>query len=410
MRKLIFSFIVLLNISCATSKVDKIDHSKIKEDLSGILSNLSQSYVYFNDKHIDLDCIKEYYGKQIDEIKTEEETVLFFEYLLNEFNDSHLILNTNRNSSFRLFSPIYVTVENGSVIISNVWQTEIENLEQNIIGAEVTKINGVDFERAIIDFPTHCNDKSSLKVKEWIANKILAGRYNEPRILTLKLTNKEVIQFNLDEIQYKSTKELLTSTTKNGIGIIRINNSLGTNSLIPEFDKSLNDLMDTKGVVIDLRNTVDGGNSYVARGIMGRFINEKLPYQKHVMIEQYGGNPKVERSWVEYVSPRAKQYDKPVVILVGRWTGSMGEGVAIGFDGMNRVKVVGSEMERLAGEMSGFSFKNQKFGYRLSIAKLFHVNNTPREEYVPEVFVKQTTTEKDEILEKGIEVLRSMIE
>lgn len=407
MRILILSLIILLNISCATSRVD---HSEVREDLNVLLTDLSQNYVYLKEKNVDLDCIKEYYEKQIEEIETEEETILFFEYLLDEFYDSHLILNTNINSSFRLFSPLYVTIENEKVIVSNVWQTEIENLNEDIIGAEVKKVNGIDFERAIVDFPTHCNDKNSLKVKEWIANKIIAGRYNEPRNLTLALTNKKVIHINLDEIEYKNHKELLTSKTVDGIGIIRIHNSLGNNNLMPEFDKLLNDLTDTKGLIIDLRNTVDGGNSYVARGIMGRFINEQLPYQKHSMMEKYGGNPKVERSWVEYVSPRVKQYDKPVVILVGRWTGSMGEGVAIGFDGMGRAKIVGSEMERLAGEMSGFSFKNRNFGYRLSTAKLFHINGTPREGYVPEIYVKQTTNEKDEILGKGIEVLKTMIE
>jgi len=167
--------------------------------------------------------------------------------------------------------------------------------------------------------------------------------------------------------------------------------------------------MDTKGLIIDLRNTVDGGNSYVARGIMGRFINEPKPYQKHWTTEQYDGYSKVERSWIEYVSPRKEQYKKPVVILVGRWTGSMGEGLAIGFEGMERAKIVGSEMKRLAGEMSEFSFKNQSFGYRLSTAKLFHINGTPREEYVPTNYVKQTTTEKDETLEKGIELIKEMI-
>lgn len=136
----------------------------------------------------------------------------------------------------------------------------------------------------------------------------------------------------------------MTSTTKEGIGVIRINNSLGNNNLIAAFDQSLNGLMNMKGLIIDLRNTVDGGNSYVARGIMGRFINEQLPYQKHSLMEQYGDSPQVERSWVEFVSPRAQQYEKPVVVLVGRWTGSMGEGIVIGFDGMKRAKIVGSEI------------------------------------------------------------------
>lgn len=410
MKLLFLTFIILCNFSCANSQDIEIDPIKIKEDLNEIVANLSYNYVYLQEKNIDLNCIREYYEKQIPNIKTEEQNVLFFEYLLDEFYDSHLILNTNRNSSYRLFSPIYTTIENEKAIISNIWQTQIENIDQKIIGAELIKINGINVDKAIEQFPTHCNDKNSQKVREWIVNKILAGRYNQSRILTLKLMNKKTIEFDLDKLKIKPTPELLTSTKENGIGIIRINNTLGNNSLIGEFDRAVDKLINSKGLIIDLRNTVDGGNSYVARGIMSRFINEIKPYQRHWTIEQYNGNPKIERSWIEYVSPRKEQYKNPVVILVGRWTGSMGEGLAIGFEGMERAEIVGSEMERLAGEMSGFSFKNQSFGYRLSTAKLFHLNGTPREKYIPTNYVEQTTTKKDETLEKGIALIIKNVE
>ena len=410
MKQLIITFILLLNFSCSNSLDNKINQTKIKEDFNGIINDLSENYVYLQEKDVDLNCIKEYYEKQIPNIKTEEQTVLFFEYLLDEFYDSHLILNTNRNSSFRLYSPIYVSIKNGKPTVSSVWQIQIESLEQNIIGAELLKINGTDFDKAIEQFPTHCNDKKSQNVREWIANKLLAGRYNQPRILTLKLDNKKTVEFDLDKLKIKQPSEFLTSTVKYDIGIITINNSLGNNSLINKFDKALDKLMNTKGLIIDLRNTVDGGNSYVARGIMGRFINEPNPYQKHLTTEQYDGNPIVERSWIEYVNPRKEQYKKTVVILVGRWTGSMGEGLTIGFDGMERAQIVGSEMERLAGEMNVFSFKNQNFGYRLSIAKLFQINGTPREKYLPTNYVKQTTIEKDQTLDKGIELIKKKVE
>lgn len=410
MKQLILTFIIFLNFSCTNSQDKSIDQTKINEDLNEIINDLSQNYVYLKEKNVDLNCIREYYKKQIPNIKTEEQTVLLFEYLLDEFYDSHLILNTNRNSSFRLYSPIYVTIKNRKPIVSNVWQTQIENLEQNLIGAELLKINGTDFDKAIEQFPTQCNDKSSEKIREWIINKILAGRYNQPRILTLKLNNEKTIEFDLDKLTLKQSSGLLASTIENGIGIIRINNSLGNNGLINEFDKTLEKLMNTKGLISDLRNTVDGGNSDVARGIMSRFINEPKPYQKHCKSEKYDGNPMVERSWIEYVSPRKEQYKKPVVILINRWTGSIAEGLAIGFEGMKRAEIVGSEMERLAGEMNGFSFKNQSFGYRLSTAKLFHINGTPREKYIPANYVEQTTIEKDEILEKGTELLNKMIE
>jgi C-terminal processing protease CtpA/Prc len=405
MKKLILTVLISLYYLCANSQVKQIDKVKIEEDLNEILEGISKNYIYLTDKNVKLNCVREYYRSKIATIKTDEDVVLFFEYLLNEFYDSHLTLNTNRKSSYRLYSPVYITYRNGKSVISNVWQTQVENLDQEIIGSEVHKINGIEFEQAINDFPTHCHDKKSEEVREWIGNKILAGRYDQPRVLTLKRKDGSYTDFDLDNLKIKSSERLLTTERINGIGYIRIHNSLGDNELIAEFDKSLDSLFDTQGLIIDLRNTVDGGNSYVARGIMGRFIDRRHSYQMHWRIEKYENGPAIERSWTEYVSPRLAPYKKPLIILVGRWTGSMGEGLAIGFDGMGRADIIGSEMERLAGSINGFSLKNQTFGYRVSVEKLYHLNGMPREKYVPTIYVKQTTTQKDQTLEKGIEVM-----
>lgn len=55
-----------------------------------------------------------------------------------------------------------------------------------------------------------------------------------------------------------------------------------------EFDKSLDELMDTRGLIIDLRNIVDGGNSYVAvESWDDLLINKSLI--KHIMIEKSMG-------------------------------------------------------------------------------------------------------------------------
>lgn len=87
-----------------------------------------------------------------------------------------------------------------------MWQTQINNLNYDIIGAEVLMINEVDFDKAIEQFPTHCNDKKAINVKEWISNKILAGRYNQPRVLKLKLKDTSIIHFDLDKLEIKEEK------------------------------------------------------------------------------------------------------------------------------------------------------------------------------------------------------------
>lgn len=56
----------------------------------------------------------------------------------------------------------------------------------------------------------------------------------------------------------------------------------------------------------------------------------------------------------------------------------------------------------MAGEMNMFSFKNQCLSYRLSTAKLFHVNGNPREDYIPKNYVKQTTIQKTGTFEHAI--------
>jgi hypothetical protein len=411
MKKLILGITILLTFSCANSQETKVDRSKIEEDFEQIMSDIKNNYIYLSDKKVDIDCIYSNYKKKIKLIDSEDQRLLFFEYLLDEFYDSHVILMRSIRQSYRLDSPIFTVTKNGKTKIKNVWQTQIENINLKIIGSEVIKINGIDLITKIDNFPTICNDKNDFETRNWIANKVISGKYNEPRILTLKLTNDKIVDFDLDSIKLKKDNSLLTVSIVNNIGIIRLNNSLGQNTLIEKFDTAIDSLQNTKGLIIDLRNTTGGGNSYVARGIMSRFINESMPYQLHqIFDESWDNQPIIKRSWAEYVSPRNKQYKNPVVVLVGKWTGSMGEGLAIGFDGLRRAEIVGTEMKRLAGgSTNDFHLKNENLNYKLMTEKIFHLNGTPREKYIPENYVSQSTTEKDETLEKGIKLINKML-
>ncbi len=56
-----------------------------------------------------------------------------------------------------------------------------------------------------------------------------------------------------------------------------------------------------------------------------------------------------KRVWEEFVVPRKNQFKEKLYILVGRWTGSMVEGMAIGFGGMKRGKIIGTKMAGLLG-------------------------------------------------------------
>ena len=132
-----------------------------------------------------------------------------------------------------------------------------------------------------------------------------------------------------EEPGIRTLQSLLESrvlSQKPQIGYIRLHNSLGDTNLIAAFDSALDSLKSTKGLILDMRDTPSGGNTTVARAIMGRFIDQTMSYQRHsVPAEEraYG----VKRSWIEEASPRGSFcYSAPVVVLVDHWTGGQGGG------------------------------------------------------------------------------------
>ncbi len=94
---------------------------------------------------------------------------------------------------------------------------------------------------------------------------------------------------------------------------------------------------------------------------MGRFTDQELLYQKHIYTaeEKLG----IRRSTLELVSPRQKIYAGHLIVLVGYWTGSMGEGMAIGFDSMKKATIMGTKMAGLLGEIYSFETPETKITF-----------------------------------------------
>ncbi|HRJ63702.1 MAG TPA: S41 family peptidase, partial [Brevundimonas sp.] len=164
--------------------------------------------------------------------------------------------------------------------------------------------------------------------------------------------------------------------------IIRFNDSLGDSDTVAAFDAIMTAAQPDQTVVLDLRDTASGGNTVVARGIMGWFVDEARPYQIHRLPaeERETGVP---RQWVEQVLPRpGKRHHGPVVVRVGRWTGSMGEGLAIGLDSLDAL-VVGEPMAGLLGAIHDHRLSNSGLVIKLPTERLYAVDGTPREAFVP---------------------------
>ena len=97
------------------------------------------------------------------------------------------------------------------------------------------------------------------------------------------------------------------------------------------------------------------------------------------------------------------------MVLVNHWTGSMGEGLAIGFDATGAGTVVGTEMAGLLGATYHFELPHSKIGVNLPAERLTHVDGTPRENFRPRVSVSPAAlaaSDGDPILDAGMRELQ----
>jgi carboxyl-terminal processing protease len=169
----------------------------------------------------------------------------------------------------------------------------------------------------------------------------------------------------------------------------------------------------TTSIILDLRETPSGGNTSVARAIIGWFIDREHFYQKHEYYAEEKSSG-IKRSWEEIVSPRKdKYYGKPLIILCNHWTGSIAEGIVIGLDALKRpgTKIIGTEMARLNGAVYSFEMPFCKIRFTFPAERLYHSNGLPREQYIPPEFIDWRKGEakqgSDIFMAKAMELLKN---
>ena len=203
---------------------------------------------------------------------------------------------------------------------------------------------------------------------------------------TLALENPRAFAKRVDE------RPPVSLERRGSIGLVRFENSLGKRETIRAFDEAIEKMRDVGAIVLDLRNTPSGGNTDVARSVIGHFLDAPRPYQMHE-IPAVERSTSVPRRFVEYVLPRKPRYTGRVAVVGGHWTGSMGEGLVIGMHAAARARAFCSDMGDLLGALHSFDLKRSGVWVEIGAESLFHVDGTRRELFVGDVAL--TTADRD---------------
>jgi C-terminal processing protease CtpA/Prc len=396
-----------------------ISNEQYRQDFNYFCTTINDEYCCFNKDQSNWNKVKEIYKPIVDTITTRQSFVAVLEKAYTEIYDHHAVLNTNTDSSRRLVpsgTDIWAEYVNGKPLITETrkgFGAETCGIQP---GMEVIAVNDIPVETAIAPFLPRAQNPVIREAKSYGLRLLLAGNHVQPRKLTLKYQGglKDYFPDNggllLEHIQYPAKIE---SKRIGDIGYIRINDCLYDDALIPVFDSVMQTLQNTRSLILDFCETPSGGNTSVARAILGWFITHDHFYQKH----EYAAEEKstgIKRSWMEIVSPRAgKYYGKPLALLCNHWTGSIAEGIIIGFDGLKRpnTTIIGTEMARLKGAVYSFEMPNSHIRFSFPAEKLYHIIGLPREQYRPAVFIdwkkKELTPGTDIFISKALEYLTS---
>lgn len=331
---------------------------------------------------------------------------------LRHFSDPHLNLGPYNEFDFSVIptgSDIWASFREGRFFVSDVKKNSVAFAGGILPDDEIIEVDGLTPDEAIRKIFDKSIQQLSKRQIEYGLNVALGGLRYKKRVLKIKrpgqlITKKIEASYSNEKPSHKVSFKKIED-----FGYIRFNNSLGDKSTINEFKKALSALLNTKALIIDLRDIPSGGNTGVAEPILGHFTKKPKPYQKYRVQtpETPYSRAKLQTA---YTRPSLPLYQKPYVVLVGRWTGSMGEGMAIGFDAIGAKAVIGSPMADLLGGIKKIELPESQSWMEIGFERIYHVNGMYREDFIPGNLIVPSDVDshgQDPGLKEALDFLRS---
>ena len=365
---------------------------------------LHEQYGYFDRPGIDGDAILTAFADRARTARSDKEFISMLQLVAHNFADPHFIVGPFDPGAWAIIptaSDLF-GVQDGTAFRIEEVRAGGDALANGVRpGMTVLQIDGQVPSAAIEEVTGRPFTTLSPIQVGFAFNVALAGHYRQPRTLEVEDGHQRrmfALAATSDQAGHIQDGPPLDVERQGTLGIVRINNSLGEQALVGRFAEALATLADTTTLLIDLRDTPSGGNTSVARGIMGHFVDHDLPYQMHVIpYETRVLGP--TRKFVEYVAPYGVRYSGKVYVAGGHWTGSMGEGLMIGFDAIGAT-TVGSDFAHLLGGLSNETVDGSAAKIDLGTEQLFTVAGLPREAYRTRLYLPRAehTEAQDPVL------------
>jgi carboxyl-terminal processing protease len=304
------------------------------------------------------------------------------EEALDSLYDGHAQLNTNATDSWRPVPyGLSVQPDKGRYVITAVQRGSLPERTGVRPGDELVAIDGVPLSRLYESRRPRFLTRADPAADEWALASAVAGRHNSRYELLIRRAGRESVLTPSgttparDDVEWKRVGR--------DIGLIAISTFAADRDVVPAFDRALEALRNTRGLIVDVRSNA-GGDTTIARPIIGRLLTARRQYAWMANRDGPGLGPRRP----EFVDARGPwTYSAAVVVLVDRFSVSMAEGFAMALSGLGRARIVGTRMAGLGAAVGRIELPYSRIPVQISTEPVYALDGTPRWELDPDVVV-----------------------
>lgn len=373
--------------SAASAEGDTLTPADYRADAGEIAALIAANYAYLD--HLPGGAVptSPVLTAERDAVHDRDSLLRYAEDMISALADHHALTGSSFKDDWAIV-PTYADlwiVKRGDFYVVDAVKPNTPAARAGIVAGErLVAVDGVAIDRAVVAFWARLGLEPVGERAPYAARIMAAGRRDRDRSLTFTGVDGQRRVVTLASLYAGHQDRPPISVTAGRAGAVTIvfNNDLGNDATIAAFDAAMAKIAPTARVTIDLTDTPSGGTTSIARAVMGWFVTRPMPYQMHSLPseERETGIP---RQWIELVLPRRGKYHPgPVSVRVGRWTGSLGEGMAIGFAALGK-PVCGTAMAGLKGAVYDFDLTHSRLRVKFPAERLYTVAGQPREMVVP---------------------------
>ena len=354
------------------------------EDFDAMWRAIDEGYAYFDGSRAAWKRARDAWRPKAAAAKTRADFILALEGALAHLRDDHVRLSEQAPKSARTVpaeTDIWAAWRDGAAIVTAVRAFSEADVAGLHPGHVVTHVEGIPVERLVRE-RLRTLRASGAEAMDWALRHLLAGpRHGAMRLTVQGARGPATIEVERSPPSLPSGPPLIARRMgdERDVGYIRIKNVLGHPQLVQQFDGALNYLKDTRALILDLRETPDGGIRATTEALLSRFVEKSAPWQTRE-------GPARSRI-VDSVAGTPTPYRGVLIVLVDRWTAGEGEALAAGLAAIARATLVGTPMAGLRGELREVKLRHSGITVRFPAQRALHVNGTPREALRPSVEV-----------------------